>query len=450
MKISRIIILSFITAICYGCSTEESVISPVEPPVNNASDNVYFTHNQWIYSQMNQHYLWREDLPDSLSCNYDQSPDKFYKSILSDKDRFSYMFTNPIYDPNTRSGIGFSYQTYRDNKNNTASLVLYVSNRQVSASGIRRGDWLNIISLDNSTLTYSKVTVSDGFFIYDDNVHRMSLPTTPENTVLLDSIYANSIGYLCYTDFDDIADLVPVITKFKEHNITDLILDLRYNPGGYVKTCKYLTNCIAPEQAYGDIFQITKYNDRISLKNISKTGSADLYNYYGFPVSDPDKVIKGENPIIPLNLSRLYVLTSSHSASASEAAMVCLKPYMEVIQIGETTVGKGVGSYSISDNKYKYALQPITMQYYNKNEETTPNTGLVPDYYIADGYITSKKEIGDIEEPLLKAALELILGGSISPDKVAPNHNNIENSLTPVGEPSYLIEFKNKYYNENF
>ena len=65
MTVLRILILCLITTVLFGCSAEEDFPTPVEPPVN-PSDNVYHEQNQWIYAQMNQHYLWREDLPDSI------------------------------------------------------------------------------------------------------------------------------------------------------------------------------------------------------------------------------------------------------------------------------------------------------------------------------------------------------------------------------------------------
>ena len=449
MKILRIFILGFIATLCYSCSTEEDIFSSAETSVDNTNGNVYFTHNQWIYSQMNKHYLWRTDLPDSLSCNYDQVPNEFFKGLLSDKDRFSYMFTNPAYNPENSTKLGFSYQAYRDIQNNTALLVLYVSDKRVASSGIRRGDWLSVVSFDTNTLCYSKVSVDDGVFVYDKKINTLSISVpTERSTVLFDSIYSNNIGYMCYTEFDEIADLIPVMAKFKEHHIQNLILDLRYNPGGYVKTCKYLANCIVPETAYGNIFQITKYNDVIAKENIFETGHPELYNNFGFPVTESDH-FKGEYPIIPLNLSKLYVLTSSHTASASEAMILCLRPYMEVVQLGETTVGKGVGSYTISSKNYKYAIQPITMQYYNRNKDTVPTEGLTPDYYIPDGYKISKKNIGDIDEPLLKAALSIIRTSVLSTEILQISSTNFDNSFIPIDEPSYITEFKNKHYNES-
>lgn len=450
MRFRRIFILSLIATLISSCSTEEDIPSPVEPSVDNPTDNVYYSHNQWIYAKMNQHYLWREDLPDSIDCNFDQTPNEFFKSILSDKDRFSYMLTNPYYNPTEKANIGFSYQKYIDKKGNQASLILYVKNDNVRKMGISRGKWINIVSQNDNYVLFNPVTLEDGVFRYSNEIISLSISVpTKQSTVLLDSIYNQHVGYLCYTEFDEIEDLIGSLSKFRTNNVDELILDLRYNPGGYVKTCKYLANCIAPEKAYGDIFQITKYNDVLSKENIIDTGNPYIYDNFGFPTIDPDKD-KGGYPIIPLNLSRLFVLTSKHTASASEATILCLKPYMEVIQIGETTVGKGVGSYTIYDKNYKYAIQPITMQYYNQLDQTVSNDGLVPDLFVENGYSTSKKEIGDTAEPLLLAALSWILPSEYTPENDMRSRSDInEYALTPVGEPSYVTEFNNKHYNES-
>lgn len=448
MKAIGIIILSFITSILYSCSTEEGILSPVEPIVNPSEDNVYFSFNQWIYSQMNQHYLWREDLPDSISCNYDQTPDVFFKDLLSSKDRFSYMLNNPYYYPTEYATSGFAYQTYQDKCGNRAEYILYVSDENIKSSYLERGKWIRINSVATTSISFNPVNFENELFIYDNKIISLSISTpNKQSTVLLDSIYQGNIGYLCYTEFDEISDLIPALTNFKNKNISNLILDLRYNPGGYVKTCKYLANCIVSEKAYGNIFQITKYNDIIAKENILETGKAESYNNFGFPTSNPF-YDKGEYPIIPLNLSCLYVLTSSHTASASEAIILCLKPYMDIIQIGETTVGKGVGSYTIYDKQFKYAIQPITMQYYNQSGETVTNDGLKPDIYISDGYSVSKKNIGDIDEPLLKCALSTINSSVFNNNPLQQSHF-IDNTLTLIGEPSYVTEFKNKYYNES-
>lgn len=448
MKIEKILMLCCILCAAYSCSTEEDIPSSAEQPVDAPSENVYFAFNQWIYAQMNHYYLWRDDLPDSTACNYDLAPNEFYTSLLSDKDRFSYMVNNPYYSPDASANLGFAYQNYRDDQNRTASLVLYVTAPEAAAAGIQRGDWLHITQVDATSATFTKATVTHGRFVYDDKAFTMALPTqTPKSTVLLDSIYPGDVGYLCYTQYEDTADLIPALTRFKAQGIRHLILDLRYNPGGYVRTAKFLSSCIAPESAYGNIFQIETFNDIISEENIRKTGRPEQIEYFSRPVPDSIKVIGGQ-PIIPLNLPRLYVLTSSHTASASESTVIALRPFMEVILIGENTVGKGVGMYLLYDKRYKYALQPITFQYYNQNWETIPPDGLVPDYYMADGYLTSKKNIGDTDEPLLNAALSIINGSTPTAQTAHAKRSENEYHLTPIGEPSYVTEFYNTHYNE--
>ena len=77
----------------YSCSSDNTELLLEEQTVK---EGVYAGDNQWIYEQMNHYYLWREDLPDSLSCDYTTDPVTFYKALLSSKDRFSYCTRNKI------------------------------------------------------------------------------------------------------------------------------------------------------------------------------------------------------------------------------------------------------------------------------------------------------------------------------------------------------------------
>ena len=88
------------------------------------------------------------------------------------------------------------------------------------------------------------------------------------------------------------------------------------------------------------------------------------------------------------------------------------------------------------------------MRYYNANNESTPDDGIVPDYHIPDGFSVSKKEIGDVSETLLNATISLILNRPPS-RSFNDNFSQFDNSLTPIGEPSYVTEFNNKHYNES-
>lgn len=231
-----------------GCSSEEP-ISSEERPIS--SENVYLDQNRWIYTQMNQNYLWREDLPDSTECNYDQNPKDFFESLLSDKDRFSYLTTNEAYK-STQFNLGFAYQAYKDASGLEAWNILYLISDNARKSGLKRGDFVRQISNDGYYISLKRVRIEDRKFLdmEDSAPVLLSLLDDKKSTnILCDSIYnveEKNIAYLCYLQFEDTPELFTVLNKFRKSNISDLILDLRYNPGGYVSTCKYLCNSIIP------------------------------------------------------------------------------------------------------------------------------------------------------------------------------------------------------------
>lgn len=438
------LIIVFIATFLAGCSS--GIDLPDEQPVS--AENIYLEFNKWVYAQMNRQYLWREDLPDSSDCNYDLAPKAFFQSLLSDKDRFSYFTTNPYYSGPSARNYGFAFQPCVDKAGNEGAYVLYVQSEDVKRRGLKRGDIINIKNISHTSIALSRMAYKEGIIEDTHDYLEFTIDNSDRtNAVLLDSVYnvsGKTIGYLCYLEYRDIDDIVGPLKHFKEENITELILDLRYNPGGYVTTCRYLCNCIVPQQAYGEIFQQCEYNDILTDHYFQSTGNGRTFSYYGYP-SASDKEMLGPD-ILDLQLERVYILTSRFTASASEATIICLQPYMNVVTIGEQTVGKGVGSWMISDAKYSYAIQPITMRYYNAANETTPDEGIMVDHLIPDGYSFSKKEIGDMDEPLLHYAIDLIVSdiqGQTDMQTRSGFHNeNIV--LAPIGEPSFITEFNKK------
>lgn len=416
-----------------SCTSDENLSSEVQNVVH--SENVYLDFNKWIYSSMNHDYLWRNDMPDSLSCNYDLAPVDFYKSLLSTKDRFSYCEANSSYRSNSeRTHLGYEYQEYRLDNGIVFMQVLYVTNPDLRTKGLKRGDVL--IPQEDKKILVRGVIKQENVFPVD--TIEASNPFGDPQTVYIDSIYnrnSHKIGYLCYLQFDGIEDLAPVFKKFYDAKIDDIILDLRYNPGGYVSTCKYLSNSIVNESGYNEIFQQCTYNDIITREKEEETGSGISINR--FTVPDNGESVLGY-PIYGLNLKRVFVLTSKNSASASEAAIISMRPFMNVIIIGEQTYGKGVGSWTIRDDRYKYQLQPITMRYHNALMETTPEDGLEVDYYVPDGYSTSKKEIGDTDEPLLATALNLIIGKKVVTTSRAITTEGDNLHVHELGLPSFF------------
>jgi C-terminal processing protease CtpA/Prc len=208
-----------------------------------------------------------------------------------------------------------------------------------------------------------------------------------------------------------------VFTKFKAENVQELVLDLRYNGGGSVETTVYLASMIHAGASTSDLFAKVKYNSKNSDENytlpffdeariFSKEG---YYNYTG-----NDLAISRLS-----SLSRLFVITSDDTASASEMIINGLSPFIDVIKVGTTTFGKNVGSFTVYDSAdftinnvnphHTIAMQPITFKIFNKLDQSDYTQGFAPDYEVID-YVSQMKSFGDSEETLLKATLDIISG----------------------------------------
>ena len=248
----------------------------------------------------------------------------------------------------------------------------------------------------------------------------VALPTD-KTPILMSKVLEESghkIGYLCYESFnaayDD--DLLEAIIDLKSQGITDLVLDLRYNGGGYVISSMMLSSCIAGDKCDKQKFIYTRYN-KSRMADVEKTEreTGEMYDeeagyfyteysypiYYGVDLSS-----------YSLDLNHLYVLTTGSTASSSELLISSLRGIdVPVTVIGEATNGKNVGMEikRFDAGNYSYELVPITFQYYNAKLETIPEDGMSVDYPVNDwnnGFV----DFGEKEEPMLAKALELITG----------------------------------------
>ncbi len=256
-------------------------------------------------------------------------------------------------------------------------------------------------------------------------------------------IDGQKVGYLMYNQFVGTFDeqLNTVFGEFKAAGVTDLILDLRYNPGGSIASCIYLASMIAGDRGSA-VFSKEQWNSKLMA-----------YWQEENPSRLTDRltaVMEGGIAINSLNLDRLYVLTTSRSASASELLINGLKPYIEVIQIGDTTVGKNVGSITVYDyidnsgNKnpnHKYAMQPIVLKIANSEGFSDYTDGLVPDIMLRESF-SNAGILGDEQEPLLKRALDELRGTATAKGEF-PTLYPIENTLiTPKEQLSQRMFVK--------
>lgn len=424
------------------------------------------TANEWIESKMRNMYYWYKEIPDKSELDFNKETELFFTSLLSNKDGkdtdgghqyYSYIektnaATRSYYG--NRPSLGFEFQLwYIKSIQKYAVNILYtLPDSPASRNGLKRNDW--ILTIDNNTVgpdNVSKLISGDpvtlGLSDDAENPVSRTVRLVPamvlDNPVYLDTVFNTSnftnpeiprnlkIGYLVYNHFtsgpegenDEMFNnsLRRVFARFKAANVNDFILDLRYNMGGIVTSAQLLATMLAPASALDQEFCHLEYNDKqTALNRTLKLDTKYMKQNAG-----------GEN----LNLGRLFIITSNRTASASEAVINGLRPYMgdNIILVGEQTEGKNVGSISIKDTRYNYTLHPIVTQLYNKNNESDYTNGFTPvERERGEGYKGAEMhELGNPDDYLLFITLQYVLFGQVLSEV------NSKSDSDPVRIPVY-------------
>jgi C-terminal processing protease CtpA/Prc len=251
-----------------------------------------------------------------------------------------------------------------------------------------------------------------------------------ENPILLDTVYNISdkkIGYFVYNFFArDNGDgslayekeLNDIFAKFKSESIDELIVDLRYNGGGAVVTTQVLASMISG-LTKSDKFCIYQYNSYLHEYFSAKESDFNILYFVNTIDRYDDAGIVEKISINSLSgLSTVYFIVTGNSASASELLINGLKPYMNVVLVGDTTYGKNVGSITIYEEDTekqktnKWGMQPIVIKMANAEGYSDYGNGFIPDKEASEYGENSLviKQLGDTSETLLKTTLDLMFG----------------------------------------
>lgn len=411
---------------------------------NGRKSHKYGSTNEWIESSMRSMYFWHEDIPNKSELNEQLSPEIFFNSLLSEKDGKNIDGSQLYYSyiekkkPSGKSyygdlpSMGFEFQLWLfESTGKYAVNILYIlPNSPASRKGMKRGDW--ILTIDDQAVNPSNVSkliqeqtlklgISKDYADPTPSTVTLSSELVFDNPIYLDTIYDTNklnvpdyaknkkIGYLVYNHFtsgpngdsDETFnnDLRKVFAKFKTGGVNDCILDLRYNMGGIVTSAQLLATMVAPASALNQEFCHLVYNDKQSVKNRTLLLSTQYMR----------EGANGEN----LDLQKLFIITSVRTASASEAVINGLKPYLgdNIILIGMQTEGKNVGSITIEHPDFEYELHPIVCQLFNKNNESDYVNGFSPNFNIKEDD-DRLLPLGDTNEPLLNKALQSLFGSA--------------------------------------
>lgn len=387
--------------------------------------------DRWIDDTMRVWYYWKQDIPHTNDLNYFSPPFEFFASVLSEQDGEDGQPFSTIDSldapatrgvPSTDYGYGFQYTTNHVEDNDTAlyARLLYVSpDSPAGEAGLERGDW--ILEMDGEPITennYSRLNGGEGITLtvgyYDaaqDTILAYAEPQTLapartfyDNPVHYRNVYVSGskrVGYLVYnhftggltessTEYDD--DLREAFSYFATEQVNEFVLDLRYNNGGQLSCASLLCAMLAPSSALGQTLAYLEFNESIGEQEM---------------VFNESLIQGGAN----LNLSRLYVLTSTETASASEMLINCLKPYMEVVLVGGTTVGKNVASRAFVNEELMLEMRPIVCKLYNADRESEYAEGFTADVSVDEnGDMARFLPFGNPDELMLYTALNLING----------------------------------------
>jgi len=432
---------------------------------------------------MNLWYFWQGDVADLADDRFatdaeytaflenNSNPESFFfDTLLFEEDRFSFAnedyseLVNSLSGISQSNGLEFGLGLIGDTDNVFGYVQYIVPNSDASTKDIQRGEFFTrvdgvqltvsnyrtLLFGDNSTYTLGMATVTNNTI--SDSAKEVSL-TKIENQIedpiliakTLD-VNGTKVAYLMYNRFLSSfnEDLNAAFAQFVADGATELVLDMRYNPGGSVNTSRLLASMI-----YGTNTSDVYIKQRWNAKVQAEFSDEFLTDYFANST--------GSSAINSLNLSRVFVIATGDSASASELVMNGLDPYIDVIHIGETTRGKNEFSITLvddRDNGYIYSdnredkinpnnswgLQPLVGRNENADGFFDYTAGLAPDIELGED-LANLGVLGDVNEPLLARALQEISGGSAKIDFTVemPAESFTSSRLeTPLKDNMYL------------
>ena len=476
-SILKVIILLFLTVLPFQSCQD--------------NDDIYTSDVQnFIWKGLNFYYLWQEDVPDLADNRFAStfqlnaflyshiSPEDLFQSLLYKPtsrfpatqavDRFSWIVDDYLelegqLQGNTNSnGVEFGLSYKSSGSTEIIGWVRYiVPNSDAATKDIKRGDifyGVNGTSLNidnyqqllfgsNNDYTLNLAKYENNVFVPNGKSVALTKTALEENPILINKVIvsgSHKIGYFMYNGFYSNYDteLNDAFGTLKSQGITDLVLDLRYNGGGSVRTATRLASMITGSFA-GQVFAKQQWNSKIESYYAANNPDA-LKDFF------PNEI--GSTPIQSVGMIKVYILTTKSTASASELIINGLKPFIEVVQIGDVTTGKNVGSVTLYDSptlgkekrnpNHRYAMQPIVLKIVNAQGFGDYQSGLVPTYSQKES-ILNLGILGETTEPLLSKAIEKITGVS----RLQPSKSRIE--FNYFDELKSINEYQNQMYLEN-
>lgn len=447
-KFKTLFLLAFLAVFTFqSCQDQDDEATPPNIDIQN-----------FIWNGLNLYYLWQADVPnlsDNRFANQKEQntflygypkPETLFESLLYKPeslfpapgeavDRFSWIVDDylelegALQGTTNNNGVEFGLSYKSSGSTEIIGWVRYIiPNSNASTKDIKRGDvfygvngtqltvsnYQALLFGSNNDYTLNLADINGGAFTPNGKNIALTKTVLDENPILVNKVIesgSRKIGYLMYNGFYANYDtqLNDAFGALKSQGITDLVLDLRYNGGGSVQTATRLASMITGSFT-GKVFAKQQWNAKIE-SYFDANNPESLKNFF------TDKI--ETTAINSVGMTKIYILTSKGSASASELVINGLKPYINVVQIGDITTGKNVGSVTLYDSpdfgkdnrnpNHRYAMQPIVLKIVNAAGFGDYQSGLVPDFTLKET-VSTLGVLGSPTEPLLSLAIAKITG----------------------------------------
>ncbi len=367
---------------------------------------------------MLDYYIYYDQVPPIDPAGF-ATPEEFIRALRVDPDIYSNVRDEEeqgaLFDKGETSGYGFRFSPASDGVVRFREILL---GSPADLAGIQRGDELVLL---NGQLISTYTNEQLGNVLAEGQppitMQVRTSDAAPRDLVLEQGSFrwrtARSytfsteglpiVGLLQVRSFLETtsAELDASISALREDGIDELIVDLRYNPGGRTRVAERLAAQIAGPSINGQPFLIRNWNDKYSENNSTS-------------------FLEAAEPT--LALPRVFVLLTDRSASASEALVNGLEPYMDVIVIGGATEGK-----IFTSNARDYCGKSINAMRSERTNSVGVSVlgGIQPDCAVTDDWSRLASSSSD---PLTMAALDYVLTGGCPVPAIAARTDHDRNA----------------------
>lgn len=470
------------------CATDNPLRGDAVEPTSAGS---LTTEKAWIRSYINEAYLWYDQVPtvNATDPAYSGSMtsidtygvplplSNYFEALKTTSttasgaltDKFSFTYPTKAWADLSQSGItagyGIEWSRGSDVLPRSWWIGMVQSGSPAANAGLKRGDTLTTvdgIDFVNANDDASIAAINNALLPSGTSTHTftftragspITLALTASTNVIVDPVpvatvinhSGANVGYLQFTDHiaSSEAKLIAAINNFKNQSVTDLVLDMRYNGGGYLFLASELAYMIAgPTHTSGKYFEKLVYNAKRSSDNTN----APTPFYNTSCILNSNYECDDQQPLPTLNLNRVFVITQGATCSASESIINSLRGIdVEVILIGGTTCGKPYGFHPKDNCGVSYMAMEFkgvnSKGFGDYSDGFTPVTSGTSDTNLIGCPQNDDPDhnLGDASERMLATALQRMnLGtcmpksGMMAPTALAmrqPNARAVGNSL---------------------